>query len=99
MKKRRKALETCVLAVALVMLIILFIVSCGRSQPASSLDIPEAVNTSHEVDERGFSHMNQAFLIDQDGMVRRQYLGIQIGGQVLPVEDMLEDIGVLLGSS
>ena len=47
---------------------------------------------------RGFSHMNQALLIDQDGMIRSQYLGIQIGGKVFPVESMLEDVLALLRS-
>jgi protein SCO1/2 len=47
---------------------------------------------------RGFIHMNQAILIDQDGMIRSQYLGMQIGGQVLPRETMLEDVRALLQS-
>jgi protein SCO1/2 len=47
---------------------------------------------------RSFSHMNQAVLIDQDGMIRSQYLGIQIGEQVLPRENMLEDVMALLQS-
>ena len=49
--------------------------------------------------ERGFNHMNQAVLIDQRGMIRRQYLGMQIGEQVLPREAMLEDVRALLHSS
>ncbi len=52
-----------------------------------------------EFHERGFSHMNQAILIDQRGMMRSQYLGMQIGGQVLPRENMLEDVRALLRSS
>ena len=48
---------------------------------------------------RAFRHLSQVVIIDQDGMVRSQYLGIQIGEQVLPRENMLEDIMVLLRSS
>jgi cytochrome oxidase Cu insertion factor (SCO1/SenC/PrrC family) len=51
-----------------------------------------------EFHERGFSHLNQAVLIDQRGMIRSQYIGIQIGEQVLPRENMLEDVRALLQS-
>lgn len=47
---------------------------------------------------RGFNHMNQAFLIDQQGIVRRQYLGMLMGGQVFPIDDMVADISALTGS-
>ncbi len=46
--------------------------------------------------ERGFSHMNQAFLIDREGMVRKAYLGIQINSQVFAVDEMIADIRSLL---
>lgn len=45
---------------------------------------------------RGFNHLNQAFLIDQQGMGRKAYLGIQIGQQVFATEEMLADVGSLL---
>ncbi len=45
---------------------------------------------------RGFSHLNQAFLIDREGIVRKAYLGVQIGSQVFAVDEMLADIRSLL---
>ncbi len=48
---------------------------------------------------RAFRHMSQVIIIDQDGMIRSQYLGIQIGEQLLPRENMLEDVRALLHSS
>ncbi len=45
---------------------------------------------------RGFSHMNQAFLIDREGIVRKAYLGVQIGSQVFAVDEMIADIRSLL---
>ncbi len=40
--------------------------------------------------------MNQAFLIDQEGMGRKAYLGIQVGQQVFAIEEMLADVKSLL---
>jgi protein SCO1/2 len=51
-----------------------------------------------ETHARSFNHMNQAVLIDQQGMLRRQYLGMPIGGLVFPVDNMVEDISALLDS-
>jgi len=45
---------------------------------------------------RSFRHLSQVVIIDQEGMIRSQYLGIKIGEQVLPVENMLEDVKALL---
>jgi protein SCO1/2 len=46
--------------------------------------------------QRAFNHLNQAFLIDPQGMGRKSYLGIQIGQQVFAIEEMLADVKSLL---
>ena len=45
---------------------------------------------------RGFSPLNQAFLINREGIVRKAYLGVQIGSQVFAVDEMLADVRSVL---
>ena len=54
--------------------------------------------TVHQHD-RAFRHLSQLIIIDQDGMIRSQYLGIRINAQVLPREAMLEDVNLLLATN
>jgi protein SCO1/2 len=61
--------------------------------------VPEETHTHDdgtvETHARGFNHINQAYLIDRHGMIRRQYVGTQNGGQIFPIDGMVSDISAL----
>ncbi len=74
-------------------------VGCSNSQSVSSSEASDAARTSRETELPVMSEAPDFELTNQDGMIQKQYLGLQMGGQVFSAEDMLEDVKALLGAS